>query len=332
MGVKDAYTRIAEQKIASVYEGERLSRHTTFRIGGPAAALVECDTLSQLTNVIDIANGCDCPWTVIGKGSNILVADSGYDGIVISLGRDFKRFAFVGIDDAVMGEAGVDSDANGDSNDDGAHDKNGQSGVMVCGAGMSLGRLVQETFKRGYTGFEFAVGIPGSFGGAVCMNAGNKLHTAGQVVRSVLVYRPGEGLNRYYSEDLPWIYRYAGIPRGEVVLEAEVRVAKGNKAKVQRDMETELSLRKVRQPKGLNAGSIFRNPVGDSAGRLIDQAGFKGYRIGGAMVSDVHANFIINLDNATARDVLSLITVIRNRVKELYGIELQPEIKFLGFA
>ncbi len=302
MSAFDAYLRLMESGVGTVSGHEIMARHTTFHIGGPATAFVICDSVDDLSRAIEIAVECESPWTVVGKGSNLLVADRGYDGVILSLGRDFRSFRVE------------------------------EPHTMVCGAGMSLGRLVQEAFKMGYSGFEFAVGIPGSFGGAVFMNAGVREATIGQVVRSVVVYRPGEGLHRYRAEDLPWIYRYSGIPKGEVILEAEVAIHEESKSFMQAKMEGSLRRRKRTQPRGYpNAGSIFRNQPGIPAGKLIEEAGFKGYRIGGAQVSEVHANFIVNVDNATADDVLALITTIRSRVSELYGIQLQPEIKFLGF-
>ncbi|MGI6217916.1 MAG: UDP-N-acetylmuramate dehydrogenase [Coriobacteriales bacterium] len=309
MGASTAYTILSERGIGRVSHNEPMSRHTTFRIGGPATAFVECDTIGELANAIEVAQDCDSPWTIIGKGSNILVSDRGYDGVAISLGGTFRKFELISRD-----------------SDDGTID------TMVCGAGMVLGRLVEEAFRRGYSGFEFGVGIPGTLGGAVYMNAGTSEGTIGQVIRSVVVYRPGEGLHRYLRDDLPWIYRYSGIPAGEVVVEAEINLVPSVKFYMQARMEDSLKRRRNSQPSGFpNAGSIFRNPVGASAGKLIEDAGFKGRRFGGAQVSDMHANFIINLGNATAEDVLVLITDIRKKVKELYGIELQPETKFLGF-
>lgn len=302
MTATDAYLRLLDMGVGRIVPNEPMSKHTTFRIGGPATAYVECDSVSDLEHAIQVADQNDSPWVVVGKGSNLLVSDSGFDGLVLTLGRDFRSFRLE------------------------------ESGIMVCGAGMQLGRLVQEAFKMGYSGFEFAVGIPGSFGGAVFMNAGVREATLGQVVRSVIVYRPGQGLYRYRAAELPWIYRYSGIPKGEVILEAEVEIKEESKDLMRGKMEASLRRRKKTQPSGYpNAGSIFRNAPGISAGKLIEDAGFKGYRIGGAQVSEVHANFIVNVDNATAEDVLALITVVRDRVKDLYGVQLQPEIKFLGF-
>ncbi len=337
MSAFDAYLEISKNHIARALPHEVMARHTTFRIGGPATAYVECNSVHELTKVIGIAKMCESDWIVVGKGSNLLVSDEGYEGLVLVLGRDFKsfhpRYARKDYEDDLC----IDSDVDCDSGREASLDLKAKDGelvpdVMVCGAGMTLGRLVQEAFKNGWSGFEFAVGIPGSLGGAVFMNAGANGSTIGEVVRSVVVLRPGEGLYKYYSSDLPWIYRYSGIPAGEVILEAEVTITKGSKSLMQAKMEGSLRRRKRTQPSGYpNAGSIFRNAPEGSAGKLIEDAGLKGYRVGGAQISDIHANFIVNVDNATAADVVALINVARNRVKELYGIQLQPEIKFLGF-
>ena len=347
MGVTEAYGKLKSGRaISQLRCNEPMYRHTTFRIGGPAAIYAVCDTLDQLAFVLDTAKECVVPWSIVGKGSNLLVSDEGFAGIAISLGRDFKTFRLersdqYGEDDDNLLHDPDDPDSSailtsaGNVSEPGADPGDGRNepDIMVCGAGMSLGRLVSEACRMGYSGFEFAVGIPGSFGGAVFMNAGTPEATIGSVTRSVVVYRPGEGLHRYMSEDLPWVYRYSGIPKGEVILEAQIHLRKANKTYLQARMEASLERRRKTQPSGYpNAGSIFRNPVGDSAGRLIEAAGLKGTRIGGAQISDVHANFILNVDNATAQDVLRLMTLARDKVKDLYGIELQPETKFLGFS
>ncbi|MBR2521553.1 MAG: UDP-N-acetylmuramate dehydrogenase [bacterium] len=298
----DAYIALRRGGAGRVLAHERMARHTTFRIGGEATAFVECDTFEQLTAAITICEEQESDWTIVGKGSNLLISDRGYDGIILTLGKEFKQTSRTTPE------------------------------TVTCGAGASLAMLVQEAFNIGLSGFEFAVGIPGSLGGAIFMNAGTKEATIGQVVKSVVVYKPGAGLRRYYGADLPWIYRYSGIPADEVILEAEIAVKEEPKPYIQAKMEGSLNRRRKSQPINLpSAGSIFRNPVGASAGRLIEDAGFKGYKIGGAVVSEKHANFIVNEGGATAADVLMLMRAIRKRVKEIYGIELQPEIKLLGF-
>lgn len=304
----DAFSALLQRGVTSVWPDEVMARHTGFRIGGPAKLYVECDTMDELVTTIDVADECGLSWSMFGKGTNVLVSDEGYDGIIITLGREFKRYEVL---------------YNGET---------GKPRGIVCGAAVALGTLVQEAVKTGYSGLEFAVGIPGSFGGAILMNAGTKEATIGQACRSVVVYRPGSGLHRYLGSELPWHYRYSGLPAGEVVLEAEIAIEEASIAFIQAKMEGILKRRRKSQPVGVpNAGSIFRNPPGAAAGQLIESCGFKGHSVGGAQVSETHANFIINKEHATARDVVVLMTEIRERVKEEHGIELKPEIKFLGF-
>jgi UDP-N-acetylmuramate dehydrogenase len=198
---------------------------------------------------------------------------------------------------------------------------------------VTLANLVQSAFKKGYAGLEFAVGIPGTVGGALFMNAGSAKEWIGAIVESVTVLEPGKGLKRYEGHELPWAYRRSGIPTGEIIVEAELRVKQGHLSQIRAKMEASLKRRRKSQPLTVpNAGSVFRNPPNASAGQLIEAAGLKGYTVGGASVSELHANFIINNGSATATDVLAIIMHIRQRVKEDYGHELQPEIRFIGFS
>lgn len=281
---------------------ERMSRHTTYRIGGPAALFVECATVSDLSRTFQVLNSHQMPWAVIGKGSNLLVADKGCQCAIITLGSEFKKYSF------------------------------GDDGLLVSGAGVLLSRLVQEAFRNGSTGLEFAVGIPGTLGGALFMNAGMRDDWIGSRVESVTVFRPGTGLERYSGGDFNWQYRSSGIPRGSVIVEAQLRVKPGDMSQIRSRMEGNLARRKKKQPLSQpSAGSVFRNPEGDSAGRLIEEAGLKGVTEGGAQISTQHANFIVNTGDAKAADVMSLIILARRRVREAHGIELEPEIQFLGF-
>lgn len=307
MSAFDAYCELDGSIDGTILCDERMARHTTYQIGGPAALYVECASTGDITRTLAVLSRYGLPWTIVGKGSNILVADEGYEGAVLTLGREFRSYSFPSRDEA---------DLN----------------TVVAGGGVILSRLVQDAFKNGYAGFEFAVGVPGTLGGALFMNAGTREEWIGSIVESITVLRPGSGLVRYRKGDLPWHYRNAGIPLGEVVVEAAMCVKPGPIPQIRAKMEASLKRRKKSQPLTLpNAGSIFRNPPGTSAGKLIEDLGLKGMRIGGAQVSEVHANFIVNVDNASAADIVEIIVTIRNRVKEVYGIELQPEVRFLGF-
>jgi UDP-N-acetylmuramate dehydrogenase len=301
VAVVDHYQRLKELVAGDIRCDEPMRRHTTLRIGGPAALYVSCRTISDLSAALNYAveNGIDR--RVIGKGSNILFADAGFEGIILVLADEFKRFSYP------------------------------EEGVLVAGGGVNLGRLVNDAFGKSLSGLEFGIGIPGTVGGAVFMNAGIKTAWAGQSVSAVTVLRPGTGLVRYLASDLPWYYRCAGIPSDEVIVEVSFNVRAEPEALLHARMEAALTRRKKSQPDGHSAGSVFRNPDGYAAGRLIEEAGLKGHRIGGAQISPKHANFIMNVDEATAADVVALIVLAHDRVKEIHGIELQPEVRFFGF-
>jgi len=300
MSVASAYERLHRQLSGQVKRDEPLARHTTYRIGGPAALLIECDSLTDLGTTLDLLAEEEVAYTVLGKGSNVLASDEGYEGAIITLGRDFRRHSF-----------------------DDAH--------MTCGGGVSLAVLVQEAFRRGLTGLEFAVGIPGTVAGALAMNAGTRDRWIGEVVEKVMLYRPGTGLIGVGGAEISWGYRRTGLSEVGVIVECVLRLEPGDTDQIRRVMEAALRRRKRSQPLGVpNAGSVFVNPEGDSAGRLIEACGLKGYRIGGAEVSQVHANFIVNSGGASAHDVLALARHIKDRVKETHGIELRPEIRFVG--
>jgi UDP-N-acetylmuramate dehydrogenase len=283
-----------------VREHELMSRHTTYRIGGPTALFVECDTVADLACATSILAEQGVEWTVLGKGSNILVSDSGYEGAVLVLGKGFKRHAIEGEE-------------------------------LRTGAGVILGAVVQDAFKAGLSGLEFAVGIPGTVGGALAMNAGSRDEWIGSIVESVTLFVPGEGLVGVRGPEIAWGYRRTDLPARGIVVESVFRVTESDAVHMRRSMEASLRKRKRSQPLGMpSAGSVFVNPEGDSAGRLIESAGMKGASVGGAQVSDVHANFIVNTGGATAADVVELLQTVRDAVKESHGIELRPEIRFVG--
>jgi UDP-N-acetylmuramate dehydrogenase len=295
-----AYQRLRAELAGPVRRDEQLARHTTYHIGGPAALFVECATVADLSAATRILAEEQIDWTVLGKGSNVLAADEGYDGAVLTVGRDFKRHSI-----------------------DREH--------LRTGAGVILGAVVQDAFKLGLSGLEFAVGIPGTVGGALAMNAGSRDEWIGAIVEAVTLFVPEVGLVAVRGPEVAWGYRKSDLPSRGIVVEAVLRVTESDEVDIRRAMEASLRRRKRTQPLGLaSAGSVFVNPEGDSAGRLIEAAGLKGARVGGAMVSDVHANFIVNAGGATAADVVALVQMIREAVKNANGVELRPEIRFLG--
>lgn len=300
MSVRATYEHLKNAVSGDVRMNEPMARHTTFRIGGPADLFVTCDTLADLSEVLRVCAEASIEWTIVGRGSNLLVADEGYRGAIVVLGREFK-----------------------------AHTVDGAE--IKAGAACILAYVVRDAFSRGLGGMEFAVGIPGTVGGALAMNAGTRGTWMQSVVESVTLYVPGSGLDRVRASEITWGYRSSGLPARGVIVEAVFHLTQADKERIRQDMERSLDRRKATQPLNMpSAGSVFRNPEGDSAGRLIEAAGLKGTRLGGARISETHANFIVNDGGASAADVVGLMRKAQMTVKDRYGIELTPEIRLLG--
>lgn len=287
-----------------VYPSEPMARHTMYRIGGPARFYVQVASVGALARLVEVCERTGVPWTVVGRGSNLLVADEGFPGVVVTLGRDFRTCRY----------------------DEGSQ-------RFCVGAGVPLSSVVQEAFRRSLAGLEFAVGTPGTVGGALRMNAGSRDEWIGARVASVTTFSPGAGLARRSGDEIAWGYRTSSFLPDEVIVECELSVEPADPFFIRGKMEASLARRKKTQPlTDPSCGSVFRNPEGESAGSLVERAGLKGVRLGGAQVSELHANFIVNTGDATARDVKDLIELVQAKVSETYGIELQPEVRFLGFA
>jgi UDP-N-acetylmuramate dehydrogenase len=300
VSVNAAAARLSEALSGAVRAQEPMARHTTYRIGGPAALFCTLEGVHEVASALRILAEEEVRWTIVGKGSNLLVADAGYDGAVLVLGREFRRHV-------------VEGD------------------LLRAGAASVVAHLVQDAFGRGLTGLSWAVGIPGSLGGALAMNAGTREGSVGAVVDSVTLFSLDRGLMLVRGSDVAWEYRRSGLAGRGIILEAALRVSAGDPVRVRSSMERLLKERKTSQPLGSpSAGSVFMNPEGGSAGRLIDEAGLKGARRGGALVSPVHANFIMNDGGATAADVMNLMRTIQTTVKAKTGVDLRPEIRFLG--
>ncbi len=286
-----------------VLEEEPLLRHTTIRIGGPARFYIEADDFHSLITACEACRDLGIAWTILGGGSNLLVSDEGFDGAVIVLGEGFSK--------CIYDEA---------------------TGIFTVGSALRLSQVVRRAATLGRTGLEFAVGIPGTVGGAIRMNAGTRREFIGPHVESVTTYRPGVGLLRYLGPDIAWSYRETSIPFDEVVLECSIATSACDVESVRRLMEKSQQRRKITQPLGVaSCGSVFRNPSGESVGRLIENVGLKGALCGGAQISPKHANFIVNLGGARAVEVLSLIHASCDAVADKYEIDLVPEVRFLGF-
>lgn len=282
---------------------EPMAAHTTYRIGGPARYFVRVDSLGALMQLVKAAKECGMPWMMAGRGSNLLVSDKGYNGLVITLGRDFRSF-------------NADDERN----------------TIMAGAGVPLSAIVQHAFRNSLAGLEFAVGTPGNIGGAIRMNAGSAREYIGEKVVSVTVFSPDSGMRRLAANEIEWSYRRTSFSPEDVVLECEIALEPADPFYIRGKMEANLAARKKAQPLNLpSCGSVFKNPEGLSAGKLIEDAGLKGAMHGGAQISDMHANFIVNKGGATAGDVLFLIDEARAKVWDAYAVELEPEVRLIGF-
>lgn len=302
--MKDLGRALAERIRGEIRFNEPLHRYTSFRIGGPADIFVSPASVEDVAAVQETAAAYGVPVTVIGGGSNLLVADTGVRGVVMRIGRGLSRIAW-----------------------DGAR--------VTVEAGAPLPLLAKEAARRGLAGLEFAGGIPGTVGGALVMNAGAHDGCMANVVRRVWIVDAAGNTLELDSSSMEFSYRASCLQRekGWVAVRTELDLVPGDGEAIQAKMMAYLEKRRRTQPLGTkNAGSIFKNPPGDFAGRLLEQAGCKGMAEGDACVSSVHANFIINRGNATAADVLRLIERMRSRVKEQFGIELELEVGLLGFA
>ena len=279
-------------------EQEPLSAHCTFRIGGPAALLLRPKNESQLCSGIELCKQMGVPYYLLGNGSNILFADEGYSGAMIDL---------------TAMEGGIDC----------------RDGRLAAGAGIRLSALCSEALRAGLTGLEFAYGIPGTVGGAVYMNAG----AYGGEIKDVLVsvrYLTAEGqIVCAPAEQLELGYRHSIFEKnGGCILSAEFRLQPGDKEEIRARMEELMNRRKEKQPLDKpSAGSTFKRPAGAFAGALIDQCGLRGYRCGGAAISEKHCGFVVNLGGATCADVLELCRQVAQIVREKTGYELEKEIR-----
>lgn len=287
---------------------EPLSGHTSFRIGGAADALVAPVDRQDLAALLRELLEQRLPWVVLGGGTNLLVRDGGFRGVAISL----KKMAAIGIAREYRSLGG-------------------SFAVIHAEAGAMLAKLLSFSVERGLTGLEFATGIPGTVGGAVCMNAGTAQGEMGDIIDTVTLVSPAGELILRHHEEMKFGYRTANVPADHVVLDARIILRYGDAGKIKARVKQIMAGRKERQPWGLpNAGSVFKNPLDESAGKLIESAGLKGMTVGGAQVSEKHANFIVNMGNATAADVLQLMEIIKEKVLERHRIRLEPEIKIIG--
>jgi UDP-N-acetylmuramate dehydrogenase len=283
---------------------EPLRRHTSFRIGGPADAWVEVESAREIWEIQRLAAEARIDLWVMGTGTNVLVSDRGVRGLVVRLGAAFTRLVWR------------------------------SEGERVCvraGAALPFKKLVVQAARRGLGGLEFAEGIPGSVGGGLLMNAGAFGGEISNVVERVVGVDPASGERTLDRSELRFDYRRFDLPPGLIVTHVDFQLSPADHEVVRERMQDARRRRTAKQPLGWpNAGSVFKNPPGDYAGRLIEASGMKGRRVGGAMVSERHANFIVNVGRATAADVKQLMDEIADRVWQANAIRLVPEIKLVG--
>jgi len=288
---------------------EPMAHHTSLRVGGPADLFIIPEDVTDL-QLIYKHHG-DLPLFILGEGTNLLMSDKGFRGIVISTKNRFKS-----IEPPVFYKTSESEEA----------------AVVTAGAATKMSYLVKYLAKYSLTGMENLVGIPGSLGGALIMNAGADGTEICDVVRSVTRVNAEGELETLKKSDIRFEYRKATFPTpGGIIVEAELELKKGDHSTIQNTIDSHLDRRRNKQPLSLpNSGSVFKNPEGDAAGRLIESAGLKGFSIGNAGVSIKHANFIVNKGGATAADVLEIIEHVRSTVKEKTGVELETEVIIVG--
>lgn len=280
---------------------EPMKNHTTFKIGGPAQYYVTPESVTQIQEVVSLCRDMNIPLHVIGNGSNILVGDDGVDGVVLALFNTFSDYEI-------------------------------KDNVITAQAGMSLIKLAVVALREGLTGLEFASGIPGSVGGAVYMNAGAYDGQMKDVVTSVTVLDEAGNIRILGRDELDMGYRTSAVAKNNmIVLQVVIELKSGDKEQIKARMNQLSELRKQKQPLEYpSAGSTFKRPEGYFAGKLIADAGLKGYSIGGAAVSEKHAGFVVNMGGATAKDVVELTDYIKKRIMEQFGVTLELEVKRIG--
>ena len=275
--------------------------HTTFRVGGPADYFVMPESSGEVQQVISLCREEKMPYYVIGNGSNLLVSDEGYRGVILQIYRTMSRIEAEGT-------------------------------LIRAQAGALLSAIAAKAYENSLTGFEFAAGIPGTIGGASVMNAGAYGGEMKDVIRSVTVLDRDGKIRKIEREDLEMGYRTSIISKeGYITLEAEIELSEGKPGEIKALMDDLRTRRVTKQPLEYpSAGSTFKRPEGYFAGKLIQDTGLAGFQVGGAQVSEKHCGFVINKENATAADIDSLMRQVSEKVKEKFGVTLEPEVKRLG--
>lgn len=280
---------------------EPMAKHTTFKIGGPAQVFVTPMNTEEIRQVVLLCKAEKVPFFVLGKGSNLLVSDEGMEGVVIQL---YDQFA----DCQVLGNQ------------------------LYANAGVMLSKLGRIAYENSLTGFEFASGIPGTLGGAVMMNAGAYGGEMKDIITSVALMDDEGNICTKSCEEMDFSYRHSIVEEHSyIVLGALIHLRQGEKNEIQQKMKELAAARKLKQPLEFpSAGSTFKRPEGYFAGKLIMDAGLRGYQVGGAQISEKHCGFVINKGNATASDVLKLVDDVRKKVYDTFQVELEPEVRLVG--
>jgi UDP-N-acetylmuramate dehydrogenase len=278
---------------------------TTYRVGGPARVVLEIESLDALAELSAAISACELPVVVLGNGSNLLVADNEFDGVVIVLGSGFTSLSW----------------------------RTDQDGVVVeVGAALDLPVAARRLGDNSIVGFEWAVGVPGTIGGAAVMNAGGHGSDMAHCVQSLQAWSLASGQLRQWSlSDLQYSYRQSALGPLDIVTTVTLQLRSGSRDEARQTISDIVRWRREHQPGGANAGSVFRNPPGSAAGALIEAAGLKGYRIGSAQVSSKHANFFQVDVGGRSTDVLALMAYVRNEVRQRTGVTLESEIRTVGF-
>ncbi|WP_409305334.1 UDP-N-acetylmuramate dehydrogenase [Peribacillus sp. SCS-155] len=300
--MKEAVEKLKSMDVGKVIENEPLANHTTMKIGGPADLFIEPSSIENLEKTMKVINEYGIKWRAIGRGSNLLVSDKGIEGAVIKLGKGLDHLSINGTE-------------------------------LTVGAGYSLVSLSVQISKQGLSGLEFASGIPGSVGGAVYMNAGAHGSDISNILKKAHILFEDGTIDWLDKEQMKFSYRTSILQndRPGIVLEAVFDLKEGNKQDIVAQMQNNKNYRKETQPYNLPcAGSIFRNPLPNYAGRLVEDAGLKGHTIGGAKISEMHGNFIVNAGDGKAEDVLALIQHVKDTVFERYGIHIETEVEIIG--
>ncbi|MDR0220063.1 MAG: UDP-N-acetylmuramate dehydrogenase [Lachnospiraceae bacterium] len=284
-----------------LFENEPMRDHTTFRVGGEAALFVRISDQEQLLRLVPFFRKLELDYFILGNGSNVLVGDKGYPGAILHLGEG-------------MGTVTVHND------------------IITAGAGASLAKTAQIAAEHGLAGLEFATGIPGTVGGGIVMNAGAFAGDMAQIVEAVSIMSGNGELMELNNEAMEFGYRKSVVKnRSHIILSATLRLTPGDKEKIKQRMAALDHKRREKQPLNFpSAGSTFKRPVGKYAGKLIMDAGLRGFEIGGARVSKKHCGFIINHKNATAADILAVIEAVQEQVYNKFNVKLEPEVIYLG--